>query len=418
MIHNTPPPTSAEDAGMPYNTETCLEDEEETDTFDNGTGCNNLSLSAQLASLQKLLSAASLGPRNPRPRRYSRERVFPIELPRPPRLKYLLGVYFREMDSFFPFLSQADTEARISCTLKALDYSELDLMIDVDVRHHSIIALLCNILVLGECLDPEVKGCNDLRPGWRMYNRGRKLLQHCGSPRIVDMDLVRYHTLSALYMMNSEQLQSAAQAISTAAQLAMVARLNDQSRWAESDADEQLYQQRLWWTIYTLDRRIAQRHGTPYLIRDSEVAVKDFDTQLAEQQPDLSRSQPVAEDQRIIPIIHTNRYMQVLVSLGRLWGYIWDTLYAASAPKRGDWKEVAYVSAQSPNRNDANRRIDRLTDTRILIIRREVPPTLTWETDKASAYVTNGETEPHIRRRLSIFLVGAIYVAFLIHLAN
>lgn len=81
--------------------------------------------------------------------------------------------------------------------------------------------------------------------------------------------------------------------------------------------------------------------------------------------------------------------MQVLVDLGRLWSLIWDTFFAASAPKPQDWKEVE------------------LMDTRILMVQRDLASELTWNTDILSrVYMAQEEQEPYIRRRLAIFIVG------------
>ena len=315
-----------------YTVDLAAENGDETDTFNNGTGSNNLSLSAQLADLHKILRLSS-GLTRRVPQSSGWNRISPLELPHPPRLRYLLDVYFREMDSFFPLLDQKTTEARLFRALQTLGYSNTNLIIDVDTAHYPIVALLCSLLVLGECQDPEIKGCDDSRPGWTMYHRGRKLIQHCGSSRTVDMDLIRYHTLNALYMLDSELLQSASCAISTAVQLAMVARLNDQGLWGDCTPEERQARQRLWWTIYFLDRRIAQRNGTPYIIRNNEIAVDEF------QVPRLTEDAAQTKDS--LAKSYSENYLQSLIDFGRLWGQIWDNFYAASASKGGDWKEIA-----------------------------------------------------------------------------
>ncbi|KAH8892290.1 hypothetical protein GQ53DRAFT_823084 [Thozetella sp. PMI_491] len=373
-----------------FHTVDIIENGDETDTFNNGTGCDNLSLSAQLSDLQQLLRIR-YGLARRVPPSSDRNRIFPLELPRPSRLRSLLDIYFREMDSFFPFLDKRDTEKRIFEALEKGGYSECNLIIDVDNAHYPIMALLCNILVMGECQDPDVKGCDDSRPGWAMFNRGRKLIQHCSSSRVVDVDLVRYHTLSALYMMNSELLQPSYHAISTAVQSAMMCRLNKQSLW-DCSLEEGQSRQRLWWTLYFLDRRIAQRNGTPYLIRDNEIAVEEFDVphspkKSASDKHAAPESHPLEQSQaESASKLFTENYLQSLIDFGKIWAHIWDTFFAASATHGGDWREIA------------------LTDTRILIFRRQLPPELTWNTDTVSEYTSNGETEPRMRRRLAIFI--------------
>jgi Fungal specific transcription factor domain len=354
---------------------------EETDTFNfNVTRSRDLSLSSQLSTLQELLSPLSVSETSSRLAKKN-GRVYPIELPKPSRLRYLLDVYFWEMDSFFPLLDQVDTKQRIFQALDALGYTDYELIVDVDVQYHGIIALLCNILVMGECMDPEGVDTEDSRPGWTVYIRGRKLIQQYSSLKDVDLDLVRYHTLNAIYMMNCELLQSASHAIATALQVAVIARLNDQSSWGECTPLEKSSRQKLWWTIYFLDRRIAQRNGSPYLIRDTEVAIEEFVPRggaLREtSDEDLSKSD-------------TSNYFQALVNYGKLWGYIWDAFFAAGAKKRGDREEIE------------------VTDTRILFNRKQLPDSLTWNTDMIRIYMANEESEPQVRRRLTLFIVGTI----------
>jgi hypothetical protein len=287
------------------------------------------------------------------------------------------------MDSFFPLMDKVDTERRIFQALDALGYSDYELIVDVDVQNHAIMALLCNMLVMGECMDPDGTDAEDSRPGWTIYIRGRKLLQQCSSLKDNDLDLVRYHTLNCLYMMNCELLQSASHAISTAFQVAVNARLNDQSSWGECTPLEMRSRQMLWWTIYFLDRRIAQRNGSPYLIRDTEVAVEEFVPKHKALREDVDDDFSKSD---------TRDYCQALVNFSKLWGYIWDAFFAARVEKRRDWEEIEIM------------------DTRILFIRKQLPRSLSWNTDTVGTYMVNGENEPQVRRRLALFIVSTIHL--------
>ncbi|TVY18039.1 hypothetical protein LARI1_G001625 [Lachnellula arida] len=347
---------------------------EETDTFNlNLSRSRNISLSSQLLALHELSNPAQ---EDPHPT-LSNGRIFTIELPKPSRLRHLVTVYFGEMGSFFPVLDQDDTHKRIFQALDALDYSEYETIIDVDAQNHAIIALLCNMLAIGESMDSNAGDKEDSRPGWPTYVRGRKLLQQCSSSNQIDLDLIRYHTLGALYMLNGDLLQSASQAISIAVQMSMFARLNDQRSWGKCTTLEKEFRQTLWWTIYYLDRRITQRLGTPYLIRDAEVAVEDFEIQ------GNSTAVEFNQDPTTVPV---TIYYQVLINFSRLWGRIWDTFFAATARKSGNPEEIE------------------ITDTRILYLRKTLSQHLTWDSDRVSTYVSKGEREPQIRQRLTIFI--------------
>lgn len=310
-----------------------LETEDETDTFDNGGGRNSVALSGQLADLRMRYGGAK---RSPKESAVSpgKDRAFTLELPNPARLQHLLGIYFIEMDSYFPFIERRETEKRIHDALQGLGYSESNTIVEVDKTSHPIMALLCNLLVLGECHEPLAGPLGNSRPGLILFNRGRKLLQRCTSARTVDMDLIRYHTLSALYMLDSEMLQSASHAISAAVQSAMVMRLNDQSVWRNCPAAEKPARQRLWWTIYYLDRRISQRNGTPYLVRDLDISVDEFTVKTGSSSKDSIHD----IDQ---PSRSVGNHYQSLIDFGRLWGFIWDSFYSVSAPKSVQWKDIA-----------------------------------------------------------------------------
>lgn len=297
----------------------------------------------------------------------TRQQVFAVELPRPTRLDALLDIYFCDLDSFFPFIERDGTRTRIHAALQRLGHGDNQTIIDVPSSDHSTIALLCNMLAVAECFCVSGLGSEDIRPGWSLFLRGRKLIQHYSSPTKIDLQLIQYQALSSEYLMQSEQLHDALQAISNAGQLAMRARLNEERTWGALPDREILNRKMLWWTIYFLDRKISQRTGSTYVIRDTEVAVSGFS------QTSVDRN---------------DRYMQALIELGRLWSLIWDIFFAAAAPRPVDWKEVEIM------------------DTRILVVQRELASCLTWETDLLDqVYIAQQEPEPHIRRRLAIFIV-------------
>lgn len=343
--------------------------DDETDAYDvQEAGHRSVSISSQLPSIRELVHPNSKGQSSPTSIRSGlQDGAFAVELPRPTRLNVLLDVYFRDLDSFFPFIERDGTQARIQATLRRLGHADNQHIIDVKSADCSTIALLCNMLAVAECFCVSRSPSHEIRPGWSLFLRGRKLIQHCSSMKHIDIHLIQYHALSSEYLMQSELLHDASQAICTAAQLAMRARLNEERAWEVSSERDMRNRKGLWWTIYFLDRKISQRTGSPYLIRDTEVAVSDFS---------LSST------------TGTDRYMQALVDLGRLWSLIWDTFFAATAPKPIDWKEVEVM------------------DTRILVVQQDLPSGLAWETDLLHrVYLAEREPEPLIRRRLAIFIV-------------
>lgn len=328
----------------------------------------SVSLSSQLLCLREIANPQDKERKSSAFKRNKTEGpVFSLELPRPERLKHLLDVYFRDLDSFFPFIRRDEIQAQIEKALHSLGHSDNQHIIDIQSGEYSLIALLCNMLAIAECFCAPGAGSYEIRPGWSLFLRGCKLIQHRSPLRHIDFHLIQYYALSSEYLMQSELLYDASRAVSTAAQLAMRARLNEERVWNTLPEQDIKNRKRLWWTIYFLDRKISQRTGSPYVIRDTEIALSEFVQG---------------------PTTKTDRYMQVLVDLGKLWSLIWDTFFAASAPKPQDWKEVE------------------LMDTRILMVQRELASELSWDTNLLNrVYMAQEEQEPCVRRRLAIFIV-------------
>lgn len=356
------------------------EDEEENMFAAREQGPDDLSLSSQVAAMGAFLSK----PSSPKPVKGKRNREFQmlVELPDPMVLQDMLDVYFYDMDCYFPFLDRSETQTRIYAAIRRLGYSSYNRILLVTSADLSLMALVCLMLAMAECLDSEEGACDtDARPGWGMYNQGCRAVQYIFHSRTTDLDAVRAQCLISAYLMHAETLDAASQAVSVGFQMASTIKLNDQRTWSAQEPGDIFARQRLWWTIYFLDRRIAQKSGTPYHIRNTEFHVEDF----GGESPQNENIPPYLDAARSA----TNSYLQALISLARLWGHIWDTFFAVGATGKGDWLEAEIM------------------DTQILNLRRQLPHELTWSSDKIMEYSRTGEAETQVRRRLQINTVSA-----------
>ena len=257
-------------------------------------------------------------------------------------------------------------------------------MLVVTAEDLSVIALSCIMLALAECVDSGEGACDgDTKPGWEKYLQSCRAIHHFFHCKTLDLNIVRAQCLVAAYLMHCETLSAASEAVSITWQLATSTRLNNKKAWPNEDAKRILQRQRLWWTIYFLDRQISRRSGIAYHIRDTEFDVEDFtlDSNAADGPP-LPQTDWHSST--------TRSYLQALISLARLWGQVWDTFFAVGATKKGDWMEVEVM------------------DARILNTRRQLPKSLTWNSDELTNYTLSGEDEPHIRRRLQLFVVSVL----------
>ena len=343
------------------------------------SGPDDLSLSSQVAAMSALLSRPG-SPNHATWKENSKFHIF-VELPDPPTLQHLLDVYFCDFDCYFPFMERQGTESRIYRVLRRLGYSSYNRMLLVTSQALSTMALTCIMLAMAECLD-SAEGARDAdsRPGWAMYRQACKAAQRFAYSKDVDLDVVRTQCIIAAYLMHSEVLRAASQAISVAFQLATAIKLNDQNAWTQHSSEEIATRRLLWWVMYFLDRRIAQKSGLTYHIRDVEFNVDDFQAQIPQQDRN-------AVSQGRLLSSTTVYYLQALISLARLWGQIWDKFFATGATKRADWLEVEIM------------------DTQILNARRQLPEEMTWDVEKMKDYVLTGDSELGLRRRVQIYTV-------------
>lgn len=350
------------------------------------TATDDLSLSSQVAAMGALLSRQS----SPKPAsgKLNVKTDVLIELPDVVALQHLLDVYFRDMDNYFPFLDRQDTESAIFTAIRRLGYMNDNRMMVVPMEDLSVVALASIMLALAECLDTDAGACDgNVRPGWENYLQSRRAVQHTSHRS--DLYTLSTQCLIAAYLMHCEILDAASEAIRVAWKLATSLRVNNKRSWSPDDSGENLQKQKIWWTIYFLDRQISRRSGTAYHIRDTEFNVDEF-TGMA----------GIVSDQISQSDWHTSAtwsYLQALINLARLWGHVWDTFFAVGATKKGDWMEIE------------------ITDARVVNTRRQLPNSLTWNSEELANYSLN-EDEPHIRRRLQLYTVSvSIYCGSEVH---
>ncbi|KAF5628929.1 hypothetical protein F52700_8022 [Fusarium sp. NRRL 52700] len=338
---------------------------------------DDLTLSSQVAAMSAFLSR----PPSPKPSSEGHKVTiqFLVDFPDSSSLQHLLDVYFRDINSYFPFLDREDTELRIYGLVGRLGCSSYSRNLVVTKQELSVIALTYIVLAIAECVDPGEGVCDgDTKPGWQRYLQSCRVIQSFCHSKKLSLDVVRAQCLVAAYLLHCEALSAASQAISIAWQQAISVRLNNKKAWPTEDARGTLQRQRLWWTMYFLDRQVSRRSGIAYHIRDTEFDVDDFSLR-----KDGAENSPIPRaDEDSDP---SNTYLQAQINLARLWSRAWDTFFAVGATNKGDWMEVE------------------LMDARILSTSRGLPKALTWDSNEISKYAACDEDEPHTRRRLQLY---------------
>ncbi|KAL6241207.1 hypothetical protein RBB50_011886 [Rhinocladiella similis] len=247
--------------------------------------------------------------------------------------------------------------------------------------------LMCMVLAVATYLDsashPQK---NAAPPGWQYCLMAEEISGRDHHTRLLptELDLIRYYTVKAVYMVHIEKLTPASHSIAIAIQSAFAAHLNDESTWIDCAKSRKHARRLLWWTVFYVDRRIAQKCWKPYIIRENEFRVGELATteeELFGTVLDLQTHIKV-EEQLVIA-----RYVQTMIRWARLWAQVWDSMFAVGSSygkKRAEETEVL--------------------DAKILHAQRETHESLCWDTLFLPTYLATGETDAQIRSRLVAYV--------------
>lgn len=324
-----------------------------------------------------------------------------LQLPRPQELNSLLQIYFIEHNLFFPCVDRRSFEAKLLKMLIDKGYGRGNQTVRLSVTERSFGALLCVMLALAVFINPQEPLYKNEMPlsahtachSW--HRMGLVLSEPSQLAKIQGIDIVRYHLLEAMYLINIERLAEASRAVVIAIDMAIRMGLNRQKTWEASHADQTLERRMLWWTLYYMDRKLAEKCSRPCFIRDTEVDVDDFAAALA----------TGGAKQREMLQSATGRtwdvaYLQTLVDWARLWGKIWDTFFAARAQGLGNSDEVEAM------------------DARIEGVRRRLPAEVRWDTSLFQLLDHSAENELQIRAQLLVLVVSPVALRMLLLLSN
>jgi hypothetical protein len=255
-----------------------------------------------------------------------------------------------------------------------MGHDEYHTQVLVDEAQCQIIAILFNMLAYAEALSQSSLDSGDLlpNPGAQQYSQGIKLIEHFKKIHGSDLQTTVYHTTACAYLLELGMLQMAFQSVSRAFQTALCIGLNDQDRWPDNTEDEDIAcRQSLWWTIFFLDKRVAQKIGIAYSVRQTECAVKEF----------------LGDHGSLPPQAH-HELLQSMILFSQLWAQIWDLFFSPHKQDKDPGEEM------------------QLTDMKIILAYRRVPPRLRWRSQRMHEYIAHGDSEREVRRRLLVFLVS------------
>jgi hypothetical protein len=117
--------------------------------------------------------------------------------------------------------------------------------------------------------------------------------------------------------------------------------LHQQSRWGpECTPFSRHIRQRLFWSVYFVDRRISLSCGRPYGIRDSDIDVD---------KPAWIDDKALNPDQELPPPDHDNScniYLSCMLAFARFAGEIWDHLFCGGPLDEVSGEVIAVLDAR------------------------------------------------------------------------
>ncbi|OQV07666.1 Fungal specific transcription factor domain-containing protein [Cladophialophora immunda] len=315
------------------------------------------------------------------------------------RLKFLLGLYFEHLNPFFPCLDEGEFMQRWVEIENDLVHDGNSLCLLVRPSSRTFLMSMCLVLAVATYLDPCSHGEDQpsISPGWKYVSMAEHIAEgdryHSTQLLTPDLDLVRYYVVKAMYMIHTEKLTAASHAISTAVHLAFVLSLNDESTWDDCRSIAATNaRRRLWWTLFYLDRRIAQKCWRPYLIRESEIRVDDSikttETETSIRTTNGDNDGDTESHVRTTDRALSSRYVQTEIDWARLWALVWDSLFAVRPTSTG---------------RDKQEEIE-ILDARILHSQRQTHESLHWNTSHLPNYLAACEPEAQVRARLVTYV--------------
>lgn len=295
-----------------------------------------------------------------------------IVLPSSAELTNAIRIGLFELNCYFPSLHTRRVIEAISAALKEMGYRSLDQSLAVTASHHLLTSVLLILIAYGQLLDPQASpdsGTSESWPGSQYYWQSRKLIQHFEGYSKPQATCVIYYAISAAYLLSSERLQASSTHLLHGLHSAISIGLA-RGRLSTAPSEDLADPLALWVMLDFLDKRITQKCGIPYFLRNN-IENLEIEKEPSAQIDDSSKE-----------------YLKTMVAYNKLWASIWDGFLAPNAPMAGDWVEIQVL------------------DARVLALKEQIPRELSWGAELIGDAIANGVTDTQMRRRLTIFLAS------------
>jgi hypothetical protein len=283
-------------------------------------------------------------------------------------------IFFRRLNPLHPLLNENQFRSQFDTFVfdHGHGMSELDqaqLLVLVNLIHAEV------EILIGDCSE------SDAIFGWRQFCTADSILQDLIWKGKANLMTLQCLLLKARYLLYLERFNQAYDMMTTAVRICMQLGLHDQSRWAAQGADlfETVMRQRVFYSLFTLERAVSLSCGLPPTIRQCDFCVE---APPALDDRGLFPHRPLPEE---TPEHSFVPYFIAIIKWAELCGEVWDSMLHMGAPKPVSESQIAAL------------------DVKIRDQVRSVPPQLQWRAECSNAI--RGRMEPYVWRQKVMYRV-------------
>ena len=193
-------------------------------------------------------------------------------------LRHAFSIFFTYVNPNLPFLNENQFRAQFENHLvtggREADSWSKDLFIVL------VNLIYAETMLLGK----EFPDSNSI-PGWPEFCFADRLLGRLAWVNRGNIQMIQCLLIKARYLAAAQRIRSAYDTMSKAVQICFHISLHDQQCWNHHNSFESAMRQRIFWSLFYLDRGISMTASMPYFLRESDFNV-DYPKSKANSNPD------------------------------------------------------------------------------------------------------------------------------------
>ncbi|KAH8816078.1 fungal-specific transcription factor domain-containing protein [Xylogone sp. PMI_703] len=284
-------------------------------------GISNQRSSSSPKSSDEMRNASATSPSGSTSDPLSSIRVGRSNMPFPNQTEYATYIefFFDDINPCHPCTNEADFRRRSERLLasSSVDPSEVCFLA------LNYIVFACADVLLGVSTTTK----HSTPPGWHWFLAANDLVGKRKVSGQGDLSLIQFLVYEAFYLVHTDMPNAAYNVAGLACRATFQFGLHQQSYWGTNCSPYTAHmRQRLFWTVYFLDRRISLSCGRPYGIRDSDI---DLD------EPEWMNDKVLPDQPLPLPCHDSsfNMYLSCMIIFAKFAGEIWDQVFSARASK-------------------------------------------------------------------------------------